>query len=136
MQLQRIISNTLIINQQNALTYISIKTLKHLNTQNCSEMFRSCQIILRELCFFLLKVILKIFTIYKSYCRTVHFCRITSIYQPTNAHIIPHKTLLKHYDLFRSCQIIIRELCSFLKLYYSIHNSIGICKRGVVAAYL
>jgi len=37
--------------------------------------------------------------------------------------------------MFRSCQIIIRELSSLLKLYYSIHNSIGICKRGVVAAY-
>ena len=61
-----------------------------------------------------------------------------SIYQPTNAHIISHKTLLnilKHSDMFRSCQIIIRELCSLLKLYYSIHNSIHICKRGVVAAY-
>jgi len=37
--------------------------------------------------------------------------------------------------MFRSCQIIIREFCSLLKLYYSIHNSIHICKRGVVAAY-
>ena len=37
--------------------------------------------------------------------------------------------------MFRSCQIIIRELCSLLKLYYVIHNSIRICKRGVVAAY-
>ena len=37
--------------------------------------------------------------------------------------------------MFRFCQIIIRELCSLLKLYYSIHNSIRICKRGVVAAY-
>ena len=37
--------------------------------------------------------------------------------------------------MFRSCQIIIRELCSVLKLYYSIHNLIRICKRGVVAAY-
>jgi len=37
--------------------------------------------------------------------------------------------------MFRSCQIIIRELCSLLKLYYSINNSIRICKRGVVAAY-
>ena len=36
--------------------------------------------------------------------------------------------------MFRSCQTIIRELCSLLKLYYSIHNSIRICKRGVVAA--
>ena len=37
--------------------------------------------------------------------------------------------------MFRSCQIIIRELCSLLNLYYGIHNSILICKRGVVAAY-
>ena len=37
--------------------------------------------------------------------------------------------------MFRSSQIIIRELCFLLKLYYSIHNSIRICKRGVVAAY-
>ena len=37
--------------------------------------------------------------------------------------------------MFRSCQIIIRELSSLLKLCYSIHNSIGVCKRGVVAAY-
>ena len=37
--------------------------------------------------------------------------------------------------MFRSCQIIIRELCFLLKLCYSIHNSVGICKRGVVAAY-
>ena len=79
---------------------------------------------------------------HKSYCSTVHFRRITSIYQPTNAHIISHKTQLKHFkntlkhsEMFRSCQIIIRELCSFLKFYYSIHNSIRICKRGVVAAY-
>jgi len=28
--------------------------------------------------------------------------------------------------MLRSCQIIIRELCSLLKLYYSIHNSIHI----------
>ena len=56
---------------------------------------------------------------------------ITSIYQPNNAHIISHKTILKHFkntlkhsDMFRSCQFIIRELCSLLKLYYSIHNSI------------
>ena len=58
-----------------------------------------------------------------------------SIYQRTNAHIISHKTNLKHSDMFRSCQIIIREFCSLLKLYYGIHNSIRICKRGVVAAY-
>jgi len=37
--------------------------------------------------------------------------------------------------MFRSCQVIIRELCSLLKLYYSINNSSRICKRGVVAAY-
>ena len=67
----------------------------------------------------------------------MHFRRITSIYQPTNAHTISHKTLLntlKHSDMFRSCQIIIRELYSLLTLYYSLHNSIRICKRGVVTA--
>ena len=37
--------------------------------------------------------------------------------------------------MFRSCQIIIMELRFLLKLYYSIHNSIRIYKRGVVAAY-
>jgi len=37
--------------------------------------------------------------------------------------------------MFRACQNIIRELCSLLKLYYSIQNSIRICRRGVVAAY-
>jgi len=44
--------------------------------------------------------------------------------------------MLKHSDTFRSCQIIIRELCSLLKLCYSIHNSIRICKQCVVVAYL
>jgi len=34
---------------------------------------------------------------YKSYCSTVRFLRITSIYQPTNAHIISHKTILNHF---------------------------------------
>jgi hypothetical protein len=33
--------------------------------------------------------------------------------------------------MIRSCQIITREPCSLLKLCYSIHNSIRICKRGV-----
>ena len=37
--------------------------------------------------------------------------------------------------MFRSCQILIRELCSLLNLYYSIQNSIRIWKRGVVAVY-
>jgi len=37
--------------------------------------------------------------------------------------------------MFRPRQIIIRGLCSLLMLYYSIHNSIRICKRVVVAAY-
>jgi len=36
--------------------------------------------------------------------------------------------------MFLSCQVIIRELSSLLKLCYSIHNSIRICERGVVAA--
>jgi len=33
----------------------------------------------------------------KSYCIAVHFRRVTSIYQPTNAHTISHKILLKHF---------------------------------------
>jgi len=37
--------------------------------------------------------------------------------------------------MFRSCQINTSELCPLLKLYFSIHNSIRICKRGFVAAY-
>jgi len=44
--------------------------------------------------------------------------RTTKIYQPINAHIISHKKILKHSDMFRSCQIITRELSSLLKLYY------------------
>jgi len=40
------------------------------------------------------------------YCSTVHFCRITSIYQPTNAHIISHKTLLKHFKTLRHVSIL------------------------------
>jgi len=43
---------------------------------------------------------------YKSYCCTVHFCRITSIYQPTNAHIISYKTLLKHFKTLRHVSIL------------------------------
>jgi len=72
-----------------------------------------------------------------------HHLSPSSIYQPTNAHIISHKTLLKHFktllkhsDMFRFCPIIIRELCSLLQLYYSSHNSIRICKRGVVEQWL
>ena len=61
--------------------------------------------------------------------------RMTSIYQPTNAHIISHKTPLKHSDMFRSYQSIMTELCYLLKLCNSIRNSIRIRKRGVVAAY-
>ena len=33
-------------------------------------------------------------------------CRITSIYQPTNAHIISHKTLLKHFKTLRHVSIL------------------------------
>ena len=35
--------------------------------------------------------------------------------------------------MFRSCQIIIRELCSLQKLYCSIHISIRICKCGSIS---
>ena len=38
---------------------------------------------------------------WRSYCSTVHFRRISSIYQPTNAHIISHKILLKHFKTLR-----------------------------------
>ena len=41
-----------------------------------------------------------------SYCSTVHFRRITSIYQPTNAHIISHKTLLKYCKTLRHVSIL------------------------------
>jgi len=44
--------------------------------------------------------------IYKSYCSTVHFRRITSIYQLTNAHIISHKTPLKHFKTLRHISIL------------------------------
>jgi len=43
---------------------------------------------------------------FKSYCSTVHFRRITSIYQPTNVHIISHKTLLKHFKTLRHVSIL------------------------------
>jgi len=43
---------------------------------------------------------------YKSYCSTVHFRRISSIYQPTNAHIISDKTILKHFKTLRRFSIL------------------------------
>jgi len=43
---------------------------------------------------------------YKPYCSTVHSRRITSIYQPTNAHIISHRTLLKHFKTLRHVSIL------------------------------
>ena len=43
---------------------------------------------------------------HKSYCSTVHFCRITSIYQPAKAHIISHKTILKHFKTLRRVSIL------------------------------
>ena len=61
-------------------------------------------------------------------------------YQPTTALTLTFtwntfKNTENHSDMFRSCQIIIRELCcSLLKLYYNIHNSIRFCKQGGVAA--
>ena len=36
----------------------------------------------------------------------MHFRRITSIYQPTNAHIISHKTILKHFKTLRHVSIL------------------------------
>jgi len=43
---------------------------------------------------------------HKSYCSAVRFCRITSIYQPPNAHIISHKTLLKRFKTLRHVSIL------------------------------
>jgi len=34
------------------------------------------------------------------------FCRITSIYQPMNAHIISHKILLKHFKTLRHVSVL------------------------------
>jgi len=71
----------------------------------------------------------------------VHFHRITSIYQPTNAHIISHKTLLleKHFKTLRHVSILSDHHQGALFLAQDIlqyiHNSILICERGVVAAY-
>ena len=42
----------------------------------------------------------------ESYCSTVHFRRITSIYQPTNVHTISNKTLLKHFKTLRHVSIL------------------------------
>jgi len=44
--------------------------------------------------------------LHKSYCSTVHYRRIISIYQPTNAHIISHKTFLKHFKTLRHVSIL------------------------------
>ena len=41
-----------------------------------------------------------------SYCSTVHFRRITSIYQPTNARIISNKTQLKHFKTLQHVSIL------------------------------
>jgi len=76
----------------------------------------------------------------ESYCSTVYFRRITSIYQPTNAHTFSHKTLLKHFKTLRHLSILPdhHQGALFLAkviLQYSFNNSIRICKRGVVAAY-
>ena len=44
--------------------------------------------------------------IYGSYCSTVHFRRITSVYLPTNADIISHKAYLKHFKTLRHVSIL------------------------------
>ena len=54
----------------------------------------------------IIAVFLVIVVDYESYCSTVHFRRITSIYQPTNAHIISHKTLLRHFKTHRHVSIL------------------------------
>ena len=42
----------------------------------------------------------------ESYCSTVHFRRITSIYQPTNAQQNSYKTFLKHFKTLRHVSIL------------------------------
>jgi len=56
--------------------------------------------------FFISDVGKKLLEHYKSYCGTIHFRRITSIYQPTNAHIISHKTILRHFKTLRHVSIL------------------------------
>ena len=56
-----------------------------------------------------------------SYCSNVHFRTITSIYQPTNAHIISNKTLSKHFKTLRHVSILSdhhQGALFLLKLYY------------------
>ena len=43
---------------------------------------------------------------FKSHCSTVNFRRIISIYEPTNARIISHKTNLKHFKTLRHVSIL------------------------------
>ena len=68
----------------------------------------------------------------------MHFRRITSIHQPTNAHIISHKTPLNHFKTLRHVSILSdhHQGALFLtKVILRYSHSILICKRGVVAAY-
>ena len=50
-------------------------------------------------------------------------CKITSIYQPTNAHIISHKTLLKHFKTLRHVSILsdLHQGVLFLAKVYDTH---------------
>ena len=69
----------------------------------------------------------------------VNTLRLPSIYQPTNAHIISHKILLKHFKTLRHVSILsdYHQGALFLaKVILQYSHSIRICKRGVVAAYL
>jgi len=64
--------------------------------------------------------------------------RPNSIYQPTNAHIISHKTLLKHFKTLRHVSILSDHhqgalVLAKVVLQYSQFNSY--LQRGVVAAY-
>ena len=50
----------------------------------------------------------KIFQMLFTFCMKINIYTftITSIYQPTNAHIISYKTLLKHFKIFRHVSIL------------------------------
>jgi len=79
------------------------------------------------------------------------FCRITSVYQPTNAHIISHKTLIKHFKTLRHVSILSDHYkgalflakfmfqCSQFNSYYtfpgSFYNTDSIIHRQSIRAF-
>jgi len=73
---------------------------------------------------------------YQSYCSTVHFRRITSIYQPTNEYIISHKTLLKHFKTLRHVSILSDHHQGALFLAKVILQLIGIISQRIAPYFI